>query len=48
MIATDSQSLKSPSTSVGVRPVGFSARYSGLRCAPLVRSTISSSSGTPI
>jgi len=25
MIALDSQSLKSPSTSVGVRPVGLSA-----------------------
>ena len=30
MIATDFPSVKSPSTSVGVRPVGLSAKYSGV------------------
>lgn len=44
MMALDSHSLNSSSTSTGVRPVGLSARYSGAR--GLVTSTNSNSSGS--
>ena len=45
MIASDSHSTKSPSVRVGITPLGLSFRYSGERCWPLLRSTISTSCG---
>ena len=41
MIAWTPRTLKSPSTSAGVRPAGLIAINSGVREPPLTRSTIS-------
>src|SRR5215467_4384556 len=47
MIELDSHSRKSPSTSVGTRPLGFIARYSGVLFFPNWRPASMRSYGTP-
>src|SRR5262249_8834762 len=47
MMALDSVSTKSPSTSGGTAPFGLSAKYSGVLCSPLAKSSFFSSSWSP-